>query len=171
MPDALHYIFGHNAWANLRLLEALRSLSDDQLGATSEAVYGDVRSTMQHLVGSESYYWSVFSGHFPDWAWPDDVPATLEQLESWALDLQMHWHELLSQPLDADSWLERTRRDGSISRLKAGIVLAQCIHHGNVHREQISHVLTTLGLTPPDLSLYAYGRDTGGAMTIDAPKQ
>ena len=33
----------------------------------------------------------------------------------------------------------------------AGILLAQALHHGNAHREQICAILTSFGLEPPDL--------------------
>ena len=45
--------------------------------------------------------------------------------------------------------------------MKGGPIVAQTIHHGNVHREQVSHVLTTLGIEAPDLSLYSYEREAG----------
>jgi hypothetical protein len=46
--------------------------------------------------------------------------------------------------------------------MKASVVLLQAIHHGNAHREQVSHVLTTLGLKAPDISGWAFARETGG---------
>jgi hypothetical protein len=42
-------------------------------------------------------------------------------------------------------------------------VLVQAIHHGNVHREQVSHVLTALGLEPPDTSGWRFGRESGNS--------
>jgi hypothetical protein len=46
--------------------------------------------------------------------------------------------------------------------VKAGVLIAQALHHANVHREQVSAVLTSLDLAPPDISGWAYGRATGG---------
>ncbi len=45
--------------------------------------------------------------------------------------------------------------------MPAGIVLAQTLHHGNVHREQVCNVLTAQGLEPPDLSAWAFGYASG----------
>jgi hypothetical protein len=47
-------------------------------------------------------------------------------------------------------------------QVRAGVMLAQALHHSNVHREQISAVLTGLGLTPPDISGWAYNREISG---------
>jgi uncharacterized damage-inducible protein DinB len=63
--------------------------------------------------------------------------------------------------IDGEQTYERIRRDGSLTRMKGGPIVAQTIHHGNVHREQVSHVLTTWASKPPDLSLYAYEREMG----------
>jgi uncharacterized damage-inducible protein DinB len=159
MESALRSIFRHNAWANQRLLEHLSTLTEDQLTATTTAVYGNVIATMQHVVGSESFYWSMFSGRFLDWQWHE--PARLDELLAWSNEINAAWDELLSTEIDYDAWLVQTRSDGTSRRFRPAILLAQAIHHGNVHREQVSHVLTTLGLTPPDLSLYPFGIETG----------
>jgi len=46
------------------------------------------------------------------------------------------------------------------------VPIAQALHHGNVHREQICSVLTTLGLEPPDLQVWAYAEATGHAREV-----
>jgi uncharacterized damage-inducible protein DinB len=71
------------------------------------------------------------------------------------------WVKLLAAGVDGDALLTRVRSDGSTAEVRAGVLIAQTLHHSNVHREQISAVLTGLGLTPPDVSGWAYGRATG----------
>ena len=116
---------------------------------------------MHHLLSAEAAYWCFFSGHMPDWYQPEDQPATLTQLAAWERDIAACWDALALDDIDGEQIYERTRRDGSVTRMKGGPIVAQTIHHGNVHREQVSHVLTTLGIEAPDLSLYAYERETG----------
>jgi hypothetical protein len=41
------------------------------------------------------------------------------------------------------------------------VILAQVIHHGNSHREQVRTILTVRGLAPPDISAFAFA--FGGA--------
>jgi hypothetical protein len=64
---------------------------------------------------------------------------------------------MLADPFDSERRLD-TRR----SRIKAGVLMAQALHHGNVHREQVSAIMTSQGVEAPDISAWAYGRDSGG---------
>jgi uncharacterized damage-inducible protein DinB len=117
---------------------------------------------MHHLISAEAAYWCFFSGRMPEWYQPESEPATLSQLVTWERAIAACWEALALDDVESDRTYERTRRDGSVTRMKGGSIVAQTIHHGNVHREQVSHVLTTLGIEPPDLSLYAYDREAGG---------
>lgn len=159
MASALRDIFRHNAWANQRLIAFLTQLPPEQLEATSDAVYGNLRATMHHVFDGEVGYWSFFSKQVPSWFQPESEPVSLPKMAGWAYEMGKLWETTGVDQLDADAWVERERSEGRFIRLKTGILLAQTIHHGNVHREQVSHVLTTLGLDAPDLSLYAYARE------------
>jgi uncharacterized damage-inducible protein DinB len=161
MASALRDIFRHNAWANQRLIDFLTTLTAEQLQATNGAVYGNPVATMHHVLDGEAGYWHFFSGHRPPGVRYENEPGTLQELAEWAVSLAACWDEIALDEIEADTQLERTRSDGRVWRIKSGILLAQTIHHGNVHREQVSHVLTTLGLAAPDLSLYAYAREAG----------
>jgi uncharacterized damage-inducible protein DinB len=161
MGTALRDIFRHNAWANRLLLDFLSTLAPEQLNATSGAVYGGVLVTMHHTMAAEAAYWSFFSGRMPSWYIPESEPSMLPQIKTWERDIALCWEQLPLDDIDGETLLERTRRDGSVTRMKAGLVLAQCIHHGNVHREQVSHILTDMKIEVPDLSLYAYAREAG----------
>jgi len=158
MPSALRDVFRHNAWANQRLLAFLGGRTADQLEASTDAVYGNVVLTMHHLLYAEAAYWCFFSGHMPAYQ-PESEPATLTQLAGWERDIAARWEALDLVAIQSDRVYERTSRDGSLTSMRGGAIVAQTIHHGNVHREQVSHVLTTLGIEPPDLSLYAYDRE------------
>jgi uncharacterized damage-inducible protein DinB len=159
MATALRDVFRHNAWANRTLLEFLRTLAPEQLNATSGAVYGGVLVTMHHTLSGEAAYWSFFSGRMPSWYIPESEPSTLQQIQMWERDIALCWEQLDLDEIDGGTQLERVRRDGTVTRMNAGHVLAQCIHHGNVHREQVSHILTDMKIEVPDLSLYAYARE------------
>jgi len=42
------------------------------------------------------------------------------------------------------------------------VVMVQAINHATEHREQISSMLSALGVTPPELDGWAYGEATHG---------
>src|SRR5512146_2910227 len=58
LPDC----FRHNIWANLRLLDACAQLSDAQLDATAQGLYGSVRQTLMHMLSSEEGYAQAVTG-------------------------------------------------------------------------------------------------------------
>jgi uncharacterized damage-inducible protein DinB len=153
--------FRHNAWATLRLLAFCRDLSGEQLRTNIGGGYGNVLETLRHVLGAEAYYRFLFSGSLPDWDWVEEELPTLDQLERWAADMAAFWEELLAHPIDADAVIVRQHEDGSKRETRAGIVLAQALHHGNIHREQVCAILTALGIQPPDLQVWTYGTATG----------
>ena len=160
MSEALRDVFRHNSWANRALVDyCATSLSPAQLAISDSAVYGSIEVTLRHLLGAEAFYWSMFSGGLPSWAQPDEQAASLEQMWAWAENLERLWHELLQQPVDAGAVLI-SRREGRPDRhMRAAMLLVQAVHHGNVHREQVCHLITSLGLQPPDVSAYAWERE------------
>ena len=53
MNTPLAEMFRYNNWATLTLIEACRSLSDEQLDAQVAGVSGTVRSLLMHVVGGQ----------------------------------------------------------------------------------------------------------------------
>ena len=47
-----------------------------------------------------------------------------------------------------------------------GVRIAQAIHHGTDHRSQICTALTTLGLEPPLIDVWAFGLQTGRVVEV-----
>jgi uncharacterized damage-inducible protein DinB len=159
--EALLDGFRHNAWATRKLLEFCRGLNDEQLNAVAVGSYGSITLTLKHMLGAEASYSFVFSGRFPVWDWKgDDVPQSISEMEGWEADLAAFWEDLLSHPLDTEAVLVARYDGGAVREVKTGIVLAQALHHGNVHREQVCTILTTLGVQPPDLDVWVYGNET-----------
>ncbi|MPZ48495.1 MAG: hypothetical protein GEU75_04140 [Dehalococcoidia bacterium] len=161
MNDGLLDAFRHSAWANKELIGFCRQLTPEQLKAETLGVYGSVIETLKHLLGSEAYYSFVIGGSLPDWEWWDDEPPSLVAMEKSAAEMAAFWETALSRPFDAEAVLIRQHEDGAVREARAGIVLAQALHHANVHREQICTIVTTLGIEPPDLDVWSYGIITG----------
>jgi uncharacterized damage-inducible protein DinB len=161
MASELLDAFRHGAWANRRLLEACRDLSPEQLAFNLPTGHGPALVTMKHLIGAESYYYAFVSGERLKLDWDEGRHETAESLLGFADDLANAWETLLAQPLDTARVISQQRSNGRVLQAKAGVMLAQALHHGNVHREQVSAILTHLGLTPPDISGWMYGESTG----------
>ncbi|MBL8093240.1 MAG: DinB family protein [Anaerolineales bacterium] len=145
----------HNNWANLRLLEACGSLSDEQLDFQPQsAVHGTIRAMLRHLATSqEDYLWMLTRFDHP----PErGDPLSLAELR-----------DVLTQSGGA---LVVAAQGGPADRLPAPIhltdgytvepwvILTQVINHATEHREQIKSILSALGKEPPRLDGWVYGR-------------
>jgi uncharacterized damage-inducible protein DinB len=149
---ALLEAFRHNGWATRQLLAFCRNLPEEQLAASATGSYGSIRATFNHLVLADGRYLRRLAGGAPAWVdRPDD--AELDELAAWAEEAGQLWERLLSGPVDAERVL--VVDDGALE-VRAGVVVAQALHHGNAHREQICAVLTSLGIEPPDIQPWEY---------------
>jgi uncharacterized damage-inducible protein DinB len=167
MNGALLEAFRHNAWATKQLLEFCRDLSTEQLSAPGLGTYGGIRETFNHIILSDARYLRRLAGSGPSWvdnqggSDPGDVDpesVDIDQLHWRVEETEKLWVELLSKPLDADRLIIL---DQGAYQAHAGVVVAQALHHGNAHREQICAILTGAGIQPPDVQAWAYANATG----------
>jgi uncharacterized damage-inducible protein DinB len=163
MNEALRDMFRHNAWATTTAIEACEALSEEQLAATLGGTFGEPKETLKHILGAESFYRSLFGLPQDYWSeWTSRIDALpIPDLVPWSTKLGEAWDELLAGQIDENQVFERKRSDGTVSHFRAGALITQAIHHGNVHREQICAIITSLGLAAPDLSAYAFERARG----------
>jgi uncharacterized damage-inducible protein DinB len=153
MPDLISDFIRQNEWANLRLIEVCRQLTDDQLDATSEGTFGSIRDTLMHIISSEGWY-AFRLGHKPpvqtedgDWVGFDALAASASSAAD-ALNEAAHQ--------SGDQLIAGEEHD-----FEAAVVIVQAVHHGTDHRSQICTVLTTLGIEPPDVSSWSWGLAAG----------
>jgi uncharacterized damage-inducible protein DinB len=160
MPkSALHDAFAHNVWASVRLIDACMALSPEQLETVVPGTYGSILDTVRHLVGADAAYLLVLSG------------GASRRIDEGAMDLAAlravmdgngpAWAALLDADADPDAIVVRHRDDGTDSHAPRGIRLAQVIHHGTDHRSQVCTALTTLGIEPPEVDVWAFAAKDG----------
>ena len=151
--DFLVKLFEHNNWANQKIIQVCHSLSDEQLDAEPHSVTkGTIRRTLVHLVSSQYSYLRTLT--LPLKERLDTVTVTFAELQASA---KMSGEALLAlargEGVSLDSRL--TTRDGFYT--EPWVVMLQVVNHASEHREQICSMLSTLGITPPDLDGWAYG--------------
>lgn len=166
--SVLSEAFEHHTWATVKVLDACASLTPEQLQTNVPGTYGSIIDTLRHLVGGDSWYLSLMN---------DAVPAIDEEVEK-TLDVPAmralmeahhpHWIRLLGERDDPDEVVVRHRDDGSESHAPLAIRLAQVVHHGTDHRSQVCTALTTLGIEPPEIDLWEYGREKGSVIEVPA---
>jgi uncharacterized damage-inducible protein DinB len=165
MNEALREAFRHGAWATRTLLAACRGLPREQLEHRVRG-YGTLLATLNHVIGSDAGYLSSLGGARVPWAKDGAETDDLDQLEARAEEVAGLWERLLSAPFDAERLL---LLDGGTYECHASVVLAQALHHGAAHREQVRAALKDLGVKPPDLQPWEYALATGRAHWRPAP--
>ena len=150
--------FAHHIWATERLIDECGALTAEQLQTPAPGTYGPILGTLRHLVSADAWYLSFFSDKA---ARVDDKDETsLADLRSAFTSNGELWMELLAGEPDPDA--DVMEIDGGWElHSPMSLRLAQVVHHGTDHRSQICTALTSLGLTPPEIDLWAYARATG----------
>ena len=163
MDEYLLEAFRHNVWANKRLIEFCRELTPEQMAATTQGTYGSILDTLNHVVASDAGYLPRPKIKRPEWAGDDQDIKGLDVLLARVEETVPLWERYLSDPLDAEHLL---LLDEGAYEVQATIPVVQALHHGNVHREQVCSILTSLGIQPPDLQVWAYAEETGLAREL-----
>jgi uncharacterized damage-inducible protein DinB len=166
VDELLLEAFRHNAWATRRLLSFCRDLTADQLDATATGTFGSIVATFNHVIYADANYLPRPKMTRPAWASDEDnVVSDLAELERRVDETAGLWEKYLANPLDARQLLSL---DQGAYEAESFVPIAQALHHGNVHREQICSILTALGIEPPDLQVWAYAEATGHAREVPA---
>ncbi len=158
MNEALREAFRHSAWATKTLIAACRNLSTEQLRRPARG-FGSILATLNHVVLSDADYATTLTGVRPGWTTGDDTDD-LDQIEARVDETARLWERLLAEPFDAERLLVL---DAGAYECRAGVVVAQALHHASAHREQIRAGLKDLGVRPPDLQPWEYALATGRA--------
>lgn len=151
--------FAHHVWATLRLVDACLALSPEQLETTAEGTYGSILATMRHLIGGDaSYLWVLTDGRVSE---VQEDRMDLQELRAVMESNGGAWASLVAEELDPDADVVRHRDDGIDSHAPLGVRLAQALHHGTDHRSQVCTALTTIGIEPPEIDVWAFAADQG----------
>ena len=151
--------FGHHLWANEKILDACAGLSAAQLMQQVPGTYGPIIATLRHLIQADSFYLWVQRGSTGELIHANndlDIDGLREANDRHAAG----YRELLDGPLDPDEDVAE-HGDGWDFVATLGIRVAQIVHHGSDHRSQVCTGLTSLGVQPPEIDLWAYGAEMG----------
>lgn len=153
----------HNNWANIEIIRACSVLCDAQLDAEPQsAAYGSIRSTLLHLVGAQQGYLNLLTLPLEERSARVSVPfAELQQ------SITASGEGLLALARDASGLFQQTRlQTRDVYYVEPWVVMVQVINHATEHREQIKNMLTSLGITPPEIDAWHYGEFTGALVPM-----
>lgn len=165
MDDVLVEMFKQNTWANLRLLDALERLTEEQLGLEIPGTYGRIRDVVTHLLAAEQRYVQRLSGQTRDQVLSEregfPSAAALREHARWSGDRLA----ALAAQVRADEVFESAYQ-GVTYRTRKLVVLVQAIEHGTEHRAHATVTMSFHGITPPSLDGWTYGQDAGYMETV-----
>ena len=150
--------FGHHIWATERLIDECAALTPEQLRTPAPGTYGSMVDTFRHLVSADCWYLTFFRDE-PQLI-EEGAEASLAELRSAMTSNGKIWMELLAGGLDGEAEMVE-QGDGWDFHAPTGFRLAQVVHHGTDHRSQICTALTSFGLEPPGIDLWAFGEAIG----------
>lgn len=154
-------LFEHNNWANLQMIQVCSALSDEQLDAAPHtATKGSIRQTLVHLVASQQGYLNLLTLPVEQ---REKVPVEFDELKVVA---QSSGEGLLALVRDRLDQLPGRLQTTDGYYVEPWVVLVQVINHATEHREQISSMLSALGITPPDLDGWGYGEAANALVPI-----
>ena len=160
----------HGIWANERLLERCRALTDEQLDLTVPGTYGTIRKTLAHIVSAEEGYLVRLLGsllHEPPLREPD---LTLEGIAAHIAHVTNAVERLFAKGSpNPDRVIADTplRRAGAPRfEMAAWAPAAQFVYHGIDHRSQIETILSTHGLETLDLQIWPYAMELGASREV-----
>jgi uncharacterized damage-inducible protein DinB len=161
--QALHFLYDYNYWARDRLLGKAKTLSLQQFLAPTALDHGSIRNILAHILSAE-------------WIWrrrcqEGDSPTKLLSFKDFqsVTDLQRRWQEeealmrgYLSALAGADlsqAITYHTTR-GEPRQNVLWHLLVHVVNHGTEHRSQVAAALTASNLSPGDLDIVHYLRET-----------
>jgi uncharacterized damage-inducible protein DinB len=154
-------LFEHNDWANSQIIQACSALSDAQLDAEPQSTtLGSIRQTLTHLVTSQHGYLSLLT--LPVEARRAISPAFAELQQA----ARISGAGLLALARESNNYPKTQLQTTDGYFVEPWVVIVQVINHATEHREQISSMLSALGVTPPNLDGWAYGEVTNALIAI-----
>lgn len=157
--------FRHHVWATEVILDTCAGLSDEQLNAPAPGTYGPIIETLRHIVQADSFYLRIFTdGRVPELE--QDAKLSVAELRTVFAAYGPAYDELLATNPDPDAWVIEGGEYGEFHSM-TGLRLAQVVHHGSDHRSQVCTALTSRGVTPPEIDLWAYGEAVGRTREVE----
>ena len=160
MTQPIDDAFAHHIWATERLLEVAATLTADQLAATAPGTYGTIHQTLHHLVETDRWYVHFFPPGDQLPTIPEEPPLSVAELREVMRRNAEIWPAVLATQTDGDADV-LDRGEKWVFHSPVSIRLAQVPHHGTDHRSQVCTILSTLGIEPPEIDVWAYARAAG----------
>ena len=162
-------LYEHNNWANQQIIRACAGLGDALLDATpNAATRGSIRETLLHLAGAQESYLRTLTLPLEQ-RLERKPPPPFAELEASVAASGAGLLALAREEARLEPPARLRTRDGR--QVEPWVILVQVINHATEHREQVKNMLSALGITPPDIDGWDFGRAEGALSPAEPPHQ
>lgn len=162
--ELVQRMFHYSEWANDRLLEAARALTDFALDRPFEIGVGSLRKTLLHLFNGEAVWLQRWQGR-RETPWPDEMElASVDTITQRFRPVYAERDRFLRSLNDLDLASDVTYRDskGSLYTANLADMLLQGFNHSTHHRAQAVNMLRHVGGAGLELDyMYSLRRPAG----------
>jgi uncharacterized damage-inducible protein DinB len=160
MNAGLAQAFRYNRWANQRILEACRGLTDHQLDTSVPGTGRTIRELLIHVVSSQLTFVLRTKGRqhegeasrLDPWPGIDEVIAAAQASSDELVDIAAALDEDVEVGLP---W------QGKVYRYPKSFFLAHALEHGTEHRTEMRIGLEIVGAIAPELDGWEFATSAG----------
>jgi uncharacterized damage-inducible protein DinB len=164
MKEQIASLFEYGAWANLRLLESMTTLSTEQFALKLLPGFGSLHLTLVHMLGTEILWLARWQELSPRTVLsPGDMPTVTAIRDRW-VDLVDERRTNLTGLDEAGlaKMVRWTNMRGEPYMLPRWQVMLHCANHSTHHRSEAAAILSELGHEPDSTDLLEYYLERGG---------
>lgn len=159
--DEVRRLFSYTEWANARIIDCLRGLSEEQLTRPIESSFPSIRDTLAHIVMAEWIWLRRWQGESPTQRppWTLDAPSLqtiVENLEAIQHEREQFLNGLTDEQLQRA--LDYRTMNGEAHTNRLGELMSHVVNHSSYHRGQLTTMLRQVGATPPSTDLIVFLR-------------
>lgn len=158
--DLIRTLYAYNAWANNRVLDVCRGLTQEQLTAGSGFASPplSIRDTLVHICGAQEIWLSRWNGVSPTQILKPQDLQTLGALRDYWEQVETHTQAFVDA-IDEDNLstvIHYTNTRGEPFAYPLAELMAHQVNHATQHRSEVALRLTELGHSPGELDLIRY---------------
>ena len=156
-------LYGFNAWANQRALNACAPLTADQFTRDLGSSFPSVRDTLVHILGGEIVWLARWKGGTPTGLEPAANYSTFDSVRARLTEIDNELADFASRLDDEKiaSILNYRTTEGKPFSNTSSQMLQHLANHGAYHRGQVTTMLRQLGAKSTAMDLIFYFREAG----------
>ena len=156
--DELRSLFGFNAWANRRVLEACAALTPAEFTRPAPSSFPTIRDTLHHIMSVEWLYLERLHGRYPMELLPGERIESVGQFEARWESIRKGLDDYVRSPDlgDSERIIEYRNMKGEHFRYPLRALLQHVVNHSTYHRGQVATQMREIGAKPLSTDLLRY---------------